>query len=338
MNPFREHKILAHLPILGQYLSGGTYAPIQVEIDLTNVCSSACPWCAGFQDRLDKPYVLFGEHSRGKVFSLLEELHSLGVKSVTWTGGGDPTMHPDHGVLIAESHRLGMDNGLITNGVIDVTDCVRDCKWIRFSVDAATEFGYEKQHGRRHHFQRVLRNVVNAASIKGDTTIGVGFVTAPAVMDEIEAFPLLWRDIPVDYIQYRPLMDHYGQHYQADHQEIARRVRAASLLDRRVVCSEGKYSAQERGDSGKTDRCHGTFLEIAIAADGCVYNCCHLKGMSQYALGSLHEESFTSIWSRHISQREFRTTADCPLFCRHYATNRFIEESVLAPRDHVNFI
>lgn len=347
MNPFCEHKILSHLPTLGKYLSREWYPPIQVEVDLTNACTSACPWCAGFLDREQHPYVLLGHgntmaesmrQSVEPVMALIEEFASLGVKSVTWTGGGDPSLHPWLPAFLAHAHSRGLENGLITNGVIDVVECIPYCQWVRFSIDASSREGYAKQHGRAHHWDRVLEHVRKAAMAKGSTTIGVGFVTSPQVVDEIEAFPLLWNEVPVDYIQYRPIMDHYGCRYEMDHQAVAIKVQAAGLLDSRVVKSEAKYQSQCHGQGGTTERCHGIFLETAIAADGKVYACCHLKGLEQYAIGSLEEESFTDIWARHLRTPEFRTTDDCTRWCRHYGTNQFIEEHVLVERSHRNFI
>lgn len=351
MNPFSENKILAHLPIVGQYISGGTYPPIQVEIDLTNHCTSACPWCAGFLDREEHPFILFGkgldikeqwESSYKKVCQLLIDLHEYGVKSITWTGGGDPSVHPYLSSLIAKSHTLGMDNGLITNGVIDVSACLSYCTWIRFSVDAATEEGYHKQHGRRHHFKKVLHNIRTVSAIKEreglDVTLGVGFVTSPDMLDEIVPFAALWKYISVDYIQYRPIMSNYGRHYESDNDQILTRIGIAQQIDARVVKSDAKFNAIEDGASGMTTRCHGTFFETAIAADGLVYVCCHLKGLPQYAIGNLHEESFQSIWEGHLANGKFDTTPDCSTFCRHYGTNKLFEEHILAPRTHLNFI
>ena len=351
MNPFVPVKILHHLPILGQYIAGGAYSPIQVEIDLTNLCTSACHWCAGYQERELHPFILFGtgsnrddqwDSSRERVLRLINELADYGVKSLTWTGGGDPSLHPHLAEFLKHAASLGLDNGLITNGVIDVTHCIHDCQWVRFSVDAATETGYKQQHGREKHFHRVLSNVREAVARKRrdglKTTIGVGFVTAPEVIHEIVPFAKLWKHIGIDYIQYRPIMDNYGREYHADNATILQQIRLAEKVDSRVVKSDAKYNAMESGENGMTSRCHGTFLETAIAADGCVYACCHLKSVPQYSLGSLYEETFRAIWERHLAARVFETTLDCVRFCRHFSTNSFIENHVLPECVHENFI
>lgn len=349
MNPFTPEKILGHLPILGQYVSGESYAPIQVEIDLTNACTSACPWCAGYKEREDNPFILFGEGetkadqwetSRSKTTELLHELSGYGVKSMTWTGGGDPSVHPFLSELIQCSDSCGMDNGLITNGVIEVTECLPSCDWVRFSVDAATEDGYARQHGKRQHFQRVIENIMAAVRFKEreglNATIGVAFLTSQEMLCEVEPFVELWQDVAVDYIQFRPLLDTHGRIFFDDDARTMEVLQSASAMDSRVVTSEAKY--QGLSGTGKTKQCHGAFLETAIASDGCVYACCHLKGNPKYSLGSLHEESFRTIWERHLSNRTFNVTDDCVGWCRHFGTNCFFENHVFVDRQHPNFI
>lgn len=335
MSPFAEHKILGHLPVLNNYLGGADfYAPIQVEIDVTNSCTSDCPWCAGFLNRKWSKAELPAE----LVHRLIDELAGMGVKSMTWTGGGDPTCHRNWLDFLRHAKERGLENGLITNGVIDVQEAAPLCLWIRFSVDAATEATYGAQHGRPHHFSRVLENVRKAANVKDGCTIGVAMVTGDGTRDEIVDFARLWNEVPVDYIQYRPLLDTHGQAWFSDSQATIDMIRRAADEDSRVQWSEPKYAAMVRGEDGRTKQCHGVFVETAIAADGKVYVCCHLKGRPEYAIGDLHVDSFDAIWRRHLENRRFDVTADCPSFCRHLGTNLFVEREVLAERMHVNFI
>jgi MoaA/NifB/PqqE/SkfB family radical SAM enzyme len=351
MNPFVPNKILAHLPVLNSYVAHEKYAPIQVEIDLTNYCASACPWCAGYLDRVASKSTLFSvgdtpnerlSSSLLKVSKLLEELAEYGVKAVTWTGGGDPTHHRGLQQIIEFAGSLGLKQSLITHGMNDVSHLIHDLEWVRFSIDAATEKGYEQQHGKPQHFFKVLENCSKAAGRKHreglDVTVGVGFLTHENIEHEIVPFAKLWTNVPVDYIQYRPLEDSHGQKFANNTISARQLILDAKKEDARVVWSESKYQGIFDNQSGQTNQCHGIFFETAISADGYVYTCCHHKGNRKYAIGNLAQESFADIWSRHLTSQPFCVTDDCPPFCRHYGTNKFIENDVLANRTHPDFI
>ena len=76
--------------------------PIAVEIDLTNRCNHQCVWCMfeGFKGR--KPFSL----EKSLVFDLLQELKTLGVKAVTYVGGGEPTLHRDFDEILEYTWEL----------------------------------------------------------------------------------------------------------------------------------------------------------------------------------------------------------------------------------------
>jgi MoaA/NifB/PqqE/SkfB family radical SAM enzyme len=325
--------------------------PILVEIDLTNLCASACPWCAGYLDRKWSTHTLFAngetaderlDASIAGVKRLLEDIDAMGVKAVTWTGGGDPTQHKGLKPIVEFASSLGLQQALITHGVIDVSELIHHFEWVRFSVDAATQIGYGAQHGKPQHFERVLQNVAKAANRKCDeslaVTIGVGFLTHAESWNEITSFPDLWISVPVDYIQYRPLHDTHGHTWQSDSIHVGSLIAQAKVKDSRVTSSEAKYHAIINGESGRTEKCHGIYFESAISADGKVYVCCHHKGNVEFAVGDLAVESFKAIWRRHLTSRPFIVSDACPSFCRHFGTNEFIESSIIAPRKHENFI
>lgn len=331
MNPF-DNKILQHCDRIGAWQNGEFYPPIQVELDLTNRCSSACPWCSGYLHREDSSAELPGDLVR----TLLSELSSIGVKSVVFTGGGDPTMHREWLQLVQCAHYCRLDVGIITNGVVDVRPVLDAIQWVRFSVDAATEELYARQHGKRHHFARVLENVKLAAEAQRKSTVGVAFVTSRDSRHEILPFVDLWRDIPVDYIQFRPLLDSHGTQWFDEDDRTQAILREAESKDSRVVCSMQKYSQLET--SGMTNKCYGAMFETAVSADGLVYVCCHHKGHPEWALGDLRQEGFRTIWARHIGNRSVTTTRECPAFCRHFGTNRLFELQIAKPVTHRNFI
>ena len=350
-SPFAANKVLGHLPVLNDYLAGRSFAPILVEIDLTNDCACECPWCFGYLDREWHKVTLFAEGEGAKertaasvvgVMRLLDELRRMGVKAITWTGGGDPTQHKGVEKVVSYAAGLGFEQGFITHGAVDPSHLIQYLRWIRFSVDAANKDSYGRQHGKPQLWEHVLSNVKRTAERKVeeslDVTVGVGFLTHKEVWPEVVPFAHLWSDIPVDYIQYRPMQNAYGREWGDDSAEVLKLIAAAKMLEPRVTCSEAKYEAIGRGDSSQTKCCHGIFLETAISADGKVYTCCHHKGIDKYAIGDLNTGSFADVWNRHLENREFKVTSDCPAFCRHFGTNVLIEEELLGERAHPEFI
>ena len=73
------------------------------------------------------------------VFRVLDELKSLGVKAIEWTGGGSVECHPDYKQILNRSVELGFENALVTNGTLldnGALQLIRGFDWVRFSVDA----------------------------------------------------------------------------------------------------------------------------------------------------------------------------------------------------------
>ena len=354
-NPFTSNKILAHLEDLHEYASDRFFPPIYVEIDPTNRCASACPWCAGYLNRPESKALLLArgddeterlETSTAGIKSLLKDLHDIGVQAVTWTGGGDPTQHKNITQIVEHAANLGFEQGFITHGIIPIESILKHVEWIRFSVDGASVDGYGKQHGKPEHFHIVLENIRSAVNHKTthnlDCTIGVGFLTQKETWHEIVPFAELWREIDVDYIQYRPLHDTHGNKHFSDNNYAIKKIRKAKEVDPRVVWSEPKYKAMIAGERGMTEHCHGIYFTTAISADSNGYPCCHLKGDMNFSIGNLLTEKFSDIWFRHQSDKHFAgpfiTSEKCPAFCRHYGTNQFISEQVLLERQHKNFL
>src|SRR5579862_5511 len=84
--------------------------PLHVELDLTDRCNVACYFC-NQQDVRTTQQISF-EH----VCALIDELVATGLKSVRFSGGGDPLAHRDFGRVLDHLARRGVvvDN-LTTN-------------------------------------------------------------------------------------------------------------------------------------------------------------------------------------------------------------------------------
>ena len=52
-----------------------------------------------------------------KALEIIDDCAAIGVKAIQFTGGGEPTVHPDHLELFLYAQELGIKTALVTNGV-----------------------------------------------------------------------------------------------------------------------------------------------------------------------------------------------------------------------------
>lgn len=130
-------KLLKHLPQLKSIQDGESVAPILVHVSLTNVCNLTCSFCCfanrNFSERL----------SLEKVKQALDSFKVIGVRSIEFTGGGEPTLHPDFAEISSYAHGLGFKLGLCTNGKTLGSSVKKDTislfSWVRLGLYGFTE-------------------------------------------------------------------------------------------------------------------------------------------------------------------------------------------------------
>lgn len=116
---------------------------VAVNWHLYRPCNLKCRFCfATFRD-------VKGRLPLEASLRLLAALREAGTEKLNFAGG-EPTMHPEIGALVAEARRLGFTVSIITNGfrlgrLLD--DQASDLDWVGLSVDSADE-GVQAALGR----------------------------------------------------------------------------------------------------------------------------------------------------------------------------------------------
>lgn len=127
--------------------------PISVNFHLWKPCNYHCRFCfATFRDV--QGYLTFSDAKR-----LLFLLREAGTEKINFAGG-EPTLHPYIGKLVAESRRLGFVTSIVSNGarIAELLEkYAGDLDWVALSVDSASEV-IQKQLGRGNG-DHVLRSV-----------------------------------------------------------------------------------------------------------------------------------------------------------------------------------
>ena len=340
-NMFSTWKLLTFPEVLVAARSPEPMRPINLEINPVNTCNQACHWCTyGY---LHERGERLGEQ---QIRELLEDAAKLGVKSVTWTGGGEPTVYRPLANMIDIAAGFGFAQGINTNGsgLTDrlIEQFLRHFAYARFSVDAGSGEVYERTHRvPAREFDRTIGNIGRLVRQRAEgadrPTIGYSFLIDQSNVGDMTRAAELAKTLGVDYFQMKPIV-----HYECTNEQFDAEARMwdaiwaqlsgiFSLQSKsfRVLALGHKFRDIQRQstDYGRTyEVCRGNELLATVGADGSVDLCCAYKGVSQWSFGNVNEKRFLEIWNGE-QRRNILAKVDvkrCPPLCKAHEMNKLI--------------
>ena len=348
-------KLLDHVDRLVAIKAGERPAPINVEVDLSNRCSLGCRWChfaythsRGPLAGAEKPpaYAETGDlMDRKLALDMVRQWAKAGVRSVTWSGGGEPTLHPGLSVIMNEAAFLGLDQGLYTHGghLDDIKAAIikRWLTWVYVSLDASSEEDYHRLKGvPTLRFKEVLEGIERLVQARGGATVGIGYLVNRETMAGLERVLRLKRELGADYIQFRPsILYDAGRMARLsedtawmDGDFMARLAALAGESD--VILDLNRFLMYRNWQGRGYGTCWWSALQTVITPNGMVWGCLNKRGHGPAALGDLTQQSFADIWQAAPIQM---VDGDCRVMCRGHLPNLSLA-ALGGDGDHRNFI
>lgn len=349
-----SHKLNFHPRRVADWLDGKTIYPINLEVGLTGACNHRCIFCS--IDYLNyKPDSL----SKGMLLDNFTELASKGLKSILLAGNGEPLVHPCCTEIINETKKLGIDVALSTNAVLFdkniITECLDSLSWVRFSVSAGTEKTFKLVQGAKDgDFDKVLTNIATAVEVKKahncKTVLNVQIVMIPENVDEIVTLAkevkkcgadnFIVKSFGLTKLIKTSLKERVDEKFYADYEMLERDLLSMDSDEFHVIYRNQRIhnTFQKKPYS----ECYAAPFHACIGADGGVYPCCNLLGLSEYAYGNLNQNSFVEIWENKRRNDVLNKLKDCklepcPTACKLDVMNRYLH-TLVHPGEHVNFI
>ena len=126
-------KILAHEDALYNIYEHKMGTPVTIQIAPTSKCNLNCSFCSNSKREKDESLDI------NDLLPFLRSLMRYGLKAIEISGGGDPTCYDRINTLIGSAFEMGLEVGLITNGILlkdriqlDILDLVN---WVRVSMN-----------------------------------------------------------------------------------------------------------------------------------------------------------------------------------------------------------
>jgi MoaA/NifB/PqqE/SkfB family radical SAM enzyme len=192
-------KIFWHHQKVDAYLAGSPVFPVTLELGLTTACNRSCPDCPS---RKGKPGLFLSIDTAQRLFSLCQ-----GNTSGVILTGGEPTLHPDFGRILAFTREYGFnDIAVITNGSMLDWEEISIPLLHHASVVRISLYGWQGEASKGldstlRHIERLRQRIEKTGS---KLQIGTSMLTAAADRESLGRVAAEVRAAGAHWIYFHP--------------------------------------------------------------------------------------------------------------------------------------
>ncbi len=340
-NKYSDYKILHFDGKLDSFKNDIITSPVYIRIKPTNICNHGCFFCvysAGFRPKDKENHIKSGMHSdinekdtipTKKLMEILEDLNEIGVKAVTYSGGGEPLLHKDIVKVMQRTLDYNIDLSILTNGQRlngDKACVLSKAKWVRISMDYSdsTQMINSRNVDDRC-FNEVIGNIINFSKIKRKSCeLAVNYIIYNGNFHNIYDFSKFLKEIGIENIRYSPMwVPNFYDYHSKIAEDVQRELDKVSALVDDSFAINTTYNIQPNSSHSVNrnyERCYIMQTVPVIAADMCVYTC-HNKAYDKTGkIGSIRDMRFKEMWFSDATKNFFRNFNPREV-CRHECSN-----------------
>lgn len=335
-NVYNVSKIAFHKDKIKSLSKGEVTAPICVRIKPTNKCDHQCFYCAyilGNDCPVSETFNPKDEIPRDKMLEIIRDFKEMGVKSIVFSGGGEPLIYPYIVEVFKKIIEYGIDFGVITNGQKlrgEKAELLKNAKWVRISSGEINPKTFAETRKRPETwFYELQENIKNFAKIKGpNCELGINFVVQAKNANQVYESAKYFKSIGVNHVKFTPVyrQSDFLEYHKPIKQLVIDQIERArkELEDDNFFIYDTYKSDFESGGLEKRNypKCYTMQIIPVIGADSVVYFCHDKAYMKSGILGSIKNRSFKDLWFSKEAKRIF-DNFDHKKGCKHHCTYDF---------------
>jgi len=266
-------KVVLHKERFRHFLLGedDQILPITMEAWTSLACNARCLNCTYSQNDAKRDFERSGERLFSDISVIQKILHDFanaGVRSIIWTGGGEPTLNPELVQTVYATKAAGLKWGLFTNGMALSEGLIKnllkaDPSFLRISVNAGTQEGHNHEYRTSSScFSLVKRNAIIAASATeaSNRCVGLGYALDSDVsIKELDGIMTFITDVmnesdeKLGFVAFRPKVIFYRNGSLVTKQPKAKRFYdVPKLIENRIILPlQARFGANLRIDLKK---------------------------------------------------------------------------------------
>ena len=328
-------------------------APVHIRIKPTNRCNHNCWYCAYRVDGLQ-----LGEEMReadqipeAKMMEIVDDLIAMGVKAVTFSGGGEPLLYKPLPAVIDRLAEGGVRVAALTNGSNlkgRVGEALaRHATWVRVSVDAWDDASYTASRGAPDGaFTQLLANMRDFKASGTTAVLGVSLIVSKDNAARIAEAVGLFKEAGAAHVKLSAAVvanDAAANNaYHREFKETAdRQISQAMGLNGDGFSVLDHYHEMSERFEKTYDFCPYLMFLTVIGADQHVYTCQDKAYTTPGDMGSIEHRSFRDLWFSEEHRARlyaFDPRANCRHHCVTHAKNLSILEFLSIDPEHAAFV
>ncbi|MBF0308874.1 MAG: radical SAM protein [Magnetococcales bacterium] len=328
-------------------------APVHIRIKPTNRCNHDCWYCAYKVSHLSLGETMAEKDAipQGKMFRIIDDVVAMGVKAVTFSGGGEPLIYKPLPECVERLAKGGVRVASLTNGA-NLKGRIAEAfarygTWVRISIDAWDDDSYSlARHIPLGSFTRVADNIRAFTSRSTACVLGISFIVTTDNHTHLLEACRRFKDLGVNHVKVSgAVVANSGAENNRYHAPIKDEVRrqidqALKLSDARFSVINHYHELEERFDKHYTFCPFLQFLTV-IGADLNVYTCQDKAYTTSGLLGSIRERSFREFWFSEENRARlfaFDPSRSCHHHCVSHTKNLAILEFLAIDPEHGLFV
>lgn len=350
--PYSQLKVFYHQDIIQNLLNGKRCQPAYIRIKPTNKCNHNCNYCHYKNSYLDlDEFNPSDEIPRDKMLEIVEDMKNMGVKAVTFSGGGEPLLYPHIEETMQAVLDAKIDLSIITNGSLlkgRRAEILAKAKWVRLSIESISDEEYCRIRGiKKGSFDELCENIASFAKIKDDSCeLGINVVVNNENYKEIRQMAELMKSLGANHVKFAPLVSNntweYHEKFKDEVTDVLKKLQKELTTDRFKIIDlyTGDFSNSvifEREYS----KCPLKEFICIIGANQKVYYCQDKAYLADGVVCDLTLGSFKELWNSQQTTtlfKEFDAKKICGQHCVHDSRNELLNSFLDMDRNHINFI
>jgi MoaA/NifB/PqqE/SkfB family radical SAM enzyme len=328
-------------------------APLHIRIKPTNVCNHNCSYCAYRVDslQLGQDMNVHDSIPEEKMMEILDDVIEMGVKAVTFSGGGEPFCYPHLLKAVTKLAASPVKFASLTNGARlagEVAEVfAHHATWLRVSMDGWDDRSYmEYRRCPDGEFTKIINNISGFKKLAGRCYLGVSLIVDQKNASHVYNFVQQMKDLGINSVKISPcVISNNGSENNSYHRSIFGLVKEQAQKAVAILADSGfevfdSYHALD--DKFAKDYQWCPYLQILpiIGADQNIYSCQDKAyNLVDGLVGSIRSQRFKDFW---FSDKNKFFTINPSKVCNHHCVsnskNKMLLEYLEADREHLGFV